>query len=222
MNVHTIPLKSYSKGHNVYWLGGSPCAGKTTVAQAIAHRLGWDVYHCDEHYSTHLKQATPEAHPIFYQLSHLQGDALWLRPVAEQIRTEIAYCAEQFTFALADLQKRLDTQQRPLLFEGVPALPHLLTPLLPTPNHAFYLIPTEPFQRHHYAQREWVKGVVATASNPNQAFDNWMARDAGFARWLQAEITHHQLPWLSVNGTRTINDTVNYIINHFTHPYASS
>lgn len=156
-----------------------------------------------------------QAQPTFAHISRLQGDALWLRPIPEQITTEIRFCADEFTLVLEDLQKIMVQEKRPLLFEGTPALPQLLKPLLPTLHHAFWLIPTEAFQRDYYARRPWIHSVLATTSDPQRAFEHWMARDAGFARWLETQLQIHQLPWLSVDGATSIDETVEQVARHF-------
>ncbi len=199
----------------IFWLAGSPCAGKTTLSQIIADHFKWTIYHCDEWFDRHRQRSTPEYQPTLYHVSRLQGDDLWLRPVAKQIRTEIDFCVEEFDFVLhdlAELQKQSDT---PILFEGTPAVPHVLKPLLPGHYHALWLVPTEHFQRHYYAQRPWIHGYLNQTSAPERAFDNWMARDAGFARWLEHEVAAHHLAWINVDGSLTIEQTAALIIEHF-------
>ena len=44
------------------------------------------------------------------------------------------------------------------------------------------MIPTESFQRQHYSQREWRHDVLRKTSDPERAWENWMARDAYFGR----------------------------------------
>jgi hypothetical protein len=195
----------------IYWLSGSPCGGKTTIANLLAERFDWDIYHCDDYFGEHRERSTPQDHPTFFHLSRLRGDALWLRPVPEQIRTEIQFCADQFKMVVTDLQIRLEANERPIIFEGAAALPHLLAPLLESPHHAFWLIPTESFQLHHYPQRPWIHEVLAETSEPERAFANWMARDVGFARWLEGQVAEYDMPWLSVDGSLTIEETAEHI-----------
>lgn len=214
-NLMALHQRTY--WHRIYWLNGSPCAGKSTVASAVAERLGWRVYHCDDHDQAHRQRATPARHPTFHDIAQLQGDALWLRPVAEQLETEIRYHGEQFTLVLEDLLRLAAEDERPVLCEGSAGLPHLLQPILPDRHHAFWLIPTEPFQRHHYAQRPWVAGVLSGTSDPQRAFDNWMQRDAGFARWLEEQVSNYTMSWLSVDGSMTVEETVERVVYHFQH-----
>jgi adenylylsulfate kinase-like enzyme len=53
----------------VYWLGGSPCAGKTTIAAIIAQEHSWQVYHLDRYIDSYLQHrrlndGMMDAHPI--------------------------------------------------------------------------------------------------------------------------------------------------------------
>ncbi len=211
----TVANSSIALYRDIYWIGGSPCAGKTSVATILGARFGWSVYHCDDWFERHRLRATVEVQPTFHALSRLSGDALWLRPVADQIESEIPFCAEEFALVLEDLRDLVPATSQPLLFEGTAALPHLLHPLLAHPSRAVWLIPTVAFQRQHYRQRPWVQGVLASTSDPAVAFDNWMARDAGFARWLEAQATQYHLPWFSVDGSISLDAMADLVATHF-------
>ncbi len=199
----------------VYWLCGSPCAGKTTISQMLATRFGWQIYACDDWFGDHRARSTPAEHPTFHRVAHLRGDALWLRPVAEQIATQVPFFEDQFKLVLADLATLLQQTTQPILFEGAAALPHQLKSRIPNKRHAFWLIPTERFQLHYYAQRPWIHAVLAETSAPQQTFANWMGRDAGLARWLEAQLVEHALPGLIVDGALTIAETCAFVAAHF-------
>ena len=48
---------------HVYWIGGSPCAGKSTVADMLGERYGVHVYHVDDHAEDHSARATATDQP---------------------------------------------------------------------------------------------------------------------------------------------------------------
>ncbi|MBA3823028.1 MAG: hypothetical protein H0X24_03865 [Ktedonobacterales bacterium] len=194
----------------IYWLGGSPCAGKSTVAQIIAARQGWDIYACDAAYQRHVDAADPRSAPLLFTVGHLRDDALWLRPVAEQTATAIGMYCEEFAAILADVATRPGTE--PLLVEGAALLPELVAPLLGTHHRAAWLVPTPAFQRHHYAQRDWARALVATCSDPPQAFANWMARDIGFAAYVTRTAQTCQVPLHSVDGSAPVSDSVAWVL----------
>ena len=49
----------------VYWVSGTACSGKTTVASALATKHGLGFYNADEMYEQHLKLAVPVAEQPF-------------------------------------------------------------------------------------------------------------------------------------------------------------
>lgn len=44
---------------HVWWVGGSPCAGKSTLAAILARRHGLALYRCDEALAAHLRRGGP-------------------------------------------------------------------------------------------------------------------------------------------------------------------
>jgi hypothetical protein len=139
-------------GH-IYWLGGSPCAGKSSIAAEIAAKMGWDYYKCDDYVNKHIASSSPITAPTVHELHRLPCDDLWMRPLDVQLRTEIAYCAELFPLILDDLVRLPAT--RPILAEGCTLLPHLVAPLLSANRRAIWLAPTPAFrfQPHSLIQR---------------------------------------------------------------------
>ncbi len=197
-------------GRAIYWLGGSPCAGKSTVARMIAGRYGWDVYSCDAAYQRHADEADARVSPTLALVGHLRDNALWLRPVAEQTATEIAMYREEFAAILADIAAQ--PGPRPLLVEGAALLPECVAAVPGAQGHGAWLVPTPAFQRHHYAQRGWPSVVVAGCSDPQTAFANWMARDIGFAAYVAETAHRRDLPVLSVDGAEPLAASLAWVL----------
>jgi uridine kinase len=198
---------------NVYWIGGSPCSGKSSIAAILVERFGWQYYKCDDYFDTHLQQATPEKQPHFYRIGQMSWDDIWMRSVAEQVADEIAIYHEQFSMILADLQAM--PTDKPILAEGAALLPDLVAPLLPNPNQAIFIVPTETFQKTTYAQRDWIDGILAQCRDPERAFANWMNRDVGFGQWVVDTAVAHNLSTLIVNGQQTITQNAARVASHF-------
>jgi adenylate kinase family enzyme len=198
----------------IYWIAGSACAGKSTIATSLANELDWNIYHADAWTDDHRKRATPESHPTFCKISYVTGDNLWLRPLEEQIATETLFYDEEFDLVKEDLCQELQKDKRPIIFDGFVS-PHILKPLLPSIIRAFYLIPTEQFQLEYYPQRSWIHEVLAKTSDKELAWQNWMQRDLAYARWLQNEVQKYEMPWLSVDGSKTIPETVKFLKDHY-------
>lgn len=198
---------------HVYWLGGSPCAGKSTVGEILAQRYDLRFYRVDEQYDEHFLRGVTSEFPTFSLLNRLEGDALWMRPVDEQIQTEISYCADEFTFIIEDLLALPTTKS--ILAEGTSLLPGHTVKLLNKKQRALWLIPTPEFQRYHYSQRPWIHSVLKSCTNPRQAFLNWMARDEGFARWVEKETKALWLTCIINDGRLTPQELAEKVARHF-------
>ncbi|MCB0063601.1 MAG: hypothetical protein KDE19_15870 [Caldilineaceae bacterium] len=193
----------------LYWLGGSPCSGKSTIAELLADRYNLHYYNCDHAFARHQQASDPAAHPTLHRLATLSSDEIWLVPVTEQVEREIAIYREEFSLIVADLEA-LPTE-RPILAEGAALLPELIAQSPASSGRSAWVVPTSAFQQHHYAQRTWVADVLKTCSDPDQAFANWMARDITFATYVTQTAEQLGLPVLQVDGTHTVVDNAAWV-----------
>jgi hypothetical protein len=199
---------------HVYWIGGSPCSGKSSIARILTERYGMATYNCDVAYFRHQKQLDPNRHPTFFKLSLLNWNELWGRPIAVQIQEEILLYHEQFGLILEDLLAMPTTT--PILAEGAALLPDLVLPLLPAIYQAIWILPTESFQRQMYPNRgQWVHDILTQCVNPEVAFQNWMDRDVGFGQWVLDRCSAKGLPYLQVNGRLSIAENAEIVRQQF-------
>ena len=194
---------------HIYWLGGSPCAGKSTIAEMLANRYNLHYFNCDHAFARHQQQSNPSDQPTLYGLGERTCDEIWLVPVAEQVARVIAIYEEEFPLILADLQA-LSTNQ-PILAEGAALMPRLVARQSAWCNQAVWVVPTPTFQQHHYAQRPWIRDVLKECSDPAQAFANWMQRDETFADYIATTATRHDLSLLQVDGTQTVAQNAHWV-----------
>ncbi len=197
---------------HVYWLGGSPCSGKSSIADLLAAKHGMGVYRCDDAYFRHQTVISSEAQPVFSRLAHASCDELWMRPVAQQVRDELALYREEFPLILADLTAR--PRSRPLIAEGAALLPELLAGL-GVARRAIWVVPTAAFQQTHYARRDWRHDVLRDCTDRDRAWRNWMARDVGFARRVARDARERGFRVLVVDGSRSLDDTAFTVEQHY-------
>lgn len=202
--------------NHIYFIGGSPCAGKTTIAQDLAARHGFTSYSCDNAWERHAALADPVHTPILHHLTHLDCDGLWLRPIPEQVEQELAVYREEFALILHDLHQL--PNDKPILAEGCALLPDLLVEHGIPAHRSIWIVPTPEFQLHHYAQRDWISNVVATCTSPDQAWQNWMARDIAFAREVTRQAHQHHRRVITVDGTAPLEATSTQVATHFALP----
>lgn len=197
----------------MFWLGGSPCAGKTSISEVLASRFDLDVYRVDEAFEVHAQNFDPDLHPTLTKWRVSSWNQRWMQPIETLVQDVIACYREHFTLILADILSM--PKDRPLLVEGTALLPRQVAAVLAERHRAIWVVPTANFQAEHYARRDWVHGVLEQCDDREAAFHNWMERDAGFARWLMAEVNALGLELLQVDGKQTLEENAEAIVSHF-------
>ena len=99
--------------------------------------------------------------------------------------------------------------------EGAALLPALLAEQEVPPARAIWIVPEESFQRTQYARREWRHDVLRTCSDPEQGWENWMARDAGFACRVAAGAVGLGYRVVLVDGSRSVDEIYAEVVRHF-------
>jgi 2-phosphoglycerate kinase len=198
---------------NVFWLGGSPCAGKSSISEALANRFKGGVYHIDEAFEIHRQNLNPAHQPTLTRWLASSWNERWMQPIESLLEEVIACYREQFDLILEDILAI--TPDSSLLVEGSALLPRLVADILTNRNHAIWVIPTADFQRKFYSARAWARGIVAQCENPEAAFQNWMDRDIRFAKWIEADVNALDLELFKIDGSRTIAESVEEVAHHF-------
>jgi uridine kinase len=198
---------------NVLWIGGSPCSGKSSVAEQLAEIYNLNLYRVDDHYGEHIEQINPVRQPTMALLTQMSWDDLWMRPVELQVETALAFYGEIFEIILADLKKI--KPKSGIIVEGVALLPSNLAKIsIPTEN-AFFMVPTSEFQLEHYSKRPWIQDILAETSDPKQAFANWMARDVRFGELVVEEAAACGYTSMVVDGSASLEENIAEVSSHF-------
>jgi 2-phosphoglycerate kinase len=132
---------------HVFWIGGSPCSGKSSIAEMLASRYGLAAYRCDDAFFEHAKRVDPITQPMFHRIANMTWNEIWMRPVDVQIAEEMTCYREEFEMIVADLLAY--PKSRPVIAEGAALLPDCVSDLLPDRRRAMWVVPTEAFQRAH-------------------------------------------------------------------------
>jgi hypothetical protein len=199
---------------HVLWMGGSPCSGKSSITQLLAGKYGLRTYHCDEAFTEHQQRITIHKQPMLHKWTHTVWAELWMQPLDVLVEETIACYQEHFQLVVADLL--LLPHSDPILVEGTCLLPSSVSPLLLRKEHAIWIVPTETFQVAHYPDRgAWVEAILSECADPEEAFQNWMDRDAGFARWVLSKTNELGLKTVQVDGKRTIAENARLVADFF-------
>ena len=200
-------------GAPIYWIGGSSCGGKSTLARRLADEYGLALYSCDEHYEGHLGRIADRAPSAMLAVSRMKAEEIfYTRSVSEQLATYLDVLQEDFHHVRNDLAAFGDG---PVVVEGNQLLPWLVGPLLREQDRAIWVIPTEDFQREQYAARDWIHGILRETSSAEVSFNNWMTRDALFADRVRAEARERGLQVVEVDGSRTLEENYAEVLVRF-------
>jgi uridine kinase len=190
----------------IYWIGGSPCSGKSTIAELLTTKYDLIYYKCDEVYQNHIERCKANIHPTMNKIKGLSVNDIFSRPLEQQINDTIMFYKEEFGMFLEDIAK-IDSS-KPLLIEGAALLPEVVFQHLRNFNHGIWLIPTADFQIEQYSKRDWIHSILDECQDPNQSFVNWMNRDIQFAGFIKNEVQSRGLKLIEVGGGTSIEDNL--------------
>ncbi|MGC4765097.1 hypothetical protein ACLQ20_19805 [Micromonospora sp. DT46] len=171
---------------NVFWIGGGPASGKSTIARRLANRYGLHLYATDDVMGDHADRVTAEEAPCLDRFKAMDMDERWLTRSPEiMLDTFHWFHGEAFHLIVDDLLS-LPTGTR-VVAEGFRLLPHLVKPLLAEVDRAVWLLPTADFRDAALAQRGSTWQIPAKTSDPERARQNLSERDRLFTERLIVE-----------------------------------
>lgn len=192
----------------IYYIGGSPCSGKSTVTEALAAQYGLTYFKVDDYLEDFISHGAEAGLPVCRHIRHMSADEPWLRPPQVQCREEFDFYAEIAPF----VAEKLSSLTAPrVIAEGAAFLPCLMKDAA----HYIVITPSREFQLSRYRQRPWVPHVLRECSDKAQAFANWMERDALFAEEVRRQCTQLHLPHLLTDGSVSPEGRLKQVAAHF-------
>lgn len=201
---------------HVYWIGGAPCAGKSTIARRISESHGFHLYSTDTAMADHARRSTPESCPLLHKFMSMRMDERWVnRSPRTMLETFPWFQGEAFDMIVEDLLQ-LPEETR-VIVEGFRLLPDLVKPLHPAPDHAVWLFPTPQFRKATMEKRRWpADGFLSKTSDPGKALQNLLKRDRMFTSLLRSKVRQSALPLIDVRTTTTEQGLLAQIAKIFT------
>jgi cytidylate kinase len=211
--IDTATLREHLR--NVYWIGGGSCAGKSTIARRLADQHGLRLYATDDVMAEHACRSKPEGCPLLHQFIAMDMDDRWVkRSPTTMHETFHWFRGEAFDMIIEDLL-RIPTDFR-VIVEGFRVLPRLVKPLLPSSDHAVWLLPSPEFRQATIERRGgWTSGFLAKTSDPKRALQNLLERDRMFTDRLRKEVADLQLCAIQVDNAMAEDDTANLVAKMF-------
>lgn len=190
------------KHMNTYWIGGSPCCGKSSISERLVESFGFHYYKCDDNLERYLEVASKRNKKVSLKLKRSSIDEIFLRPVYEQVDDEITFYKEVFEQIIEDI-KGLDNTQN-VVIEGAALLPSCINALGISDSNYVCIVPTAEFQIEKYAERKWVDHYLRESKDKKRAYDNWMRRDVEFAKIVREDALDLGYKTIIVDGSESI------------------
>jgi 2-phosphoglycerate kinase len=106
-------------------------------------------------------------------------------------------------------------KNRHCIVEGTALLPDLINELKINKDRVVYIVPTKDFQVLHYSKRQFARDILIQCESPNDAFENWMERDARFAHIIFDEANKLGMKAFRVDGNSSLEEMVTKVEEHF-------
>lgn len=202
-------LKCQSK--DIYYIGGSPCSGKSTIAAMLAEKYGLYYFKVDDFLEDYLKKGKLTGKPICTEQSNMTSEQLWMRAPETQNREELQLYKEIFGFIMADIS---DINSA-IITEGASYLPELMCEIGVDKRHYINITPSFDFQYAQYKERPYVPHVLKDCNDKAKAFDNWMKRDALFAEYVRNQSCELGYKTLLIDGTISCDEVFQIVCQEF-------
>lgn len=206
---------------HVLWIGGSPCAGKSTIGHARIY-VFLD-YHLDPRFRNHMARRLAAGDPALDAFLKMNMDQRWLERSVEALVQEVLESRTiECHLVIEDLLAM--PNEWFIIAEGN-FFPECLAPYLSSPHQAIWLVPTDAFceqirrQRDaEQAKRRERHGVANESSDPERRLRNLIDRDCHLAHYVKQQAEKLHLPVYEVDGSNTLDEVMALVEKHF-EPY---
>lgn len=89
----------------IYYIGGSPCAGKSTVAEILSQKYDLYYFKVDDFLDSYTKSGALKGYPICKKTVELNAEQIWMRDPSLQCREEFQFYEEIFEYIVSDLNQ---------------------------------------------------------------------------------------------------------------------
>lgn len=182
----------------VLFIGGSPCSGKSTVAERISEEYGAYYFKVDDFLDEFTARAADRGYPVCKKIMAMTPEEIWMRDPSVQCEEEFLIYQE-ISELVSEYLKNIDADF--IITEGAAYTPEVMGEY--KAKEYIAIIPAPDFQITHYKEREWVPYVLEGCSDRQRAFDNWMQRDILFAERVKAECEEKKIPCITNDGRIT-------------------
>ena len=183
---------------HVLWIGGASGAGKTTIASRLARRHGLRWYNADWKTWAHRDRALGEGNPAAIRWEAMTVEERWEQTSPEEKR-ELFLHRDRGPMVVDDLR---ELPESPLIVAEGSTLPaSVVSSGIAEPARALWLLPTEAFREARFERLEM-------PTEGRQYFGL-------MAETIESDVSEHGTPSLTVDGSRSLDETVDVVEHTF-------
>lgn len=90
---------------NTYYIGGSPCSGKSTIAEILSAKYNLYYFKVDDFLDKYTRIGAQKGYEICKKQDSMNAEEIWMREPSLQCREEFIFYKEIFEFVLEDLRQ---------------------------------------------------------------------------------------------------------------------
>lgn len=199
--------------NTIYYIGGSPCSGKTTIAEALAEKYNLQYLKIDDFLDDFTALGAAEGQPICQMWAESTAEELWMCDPEVLCAEEIQYYKEIDKFIINKLNSI--NNKNGIITEGTAWTPELINKLKINKNNYISITPSPEFQVIQFKQREWVRYALEGCRDQIGAFTNWMGRDILFAEEIQKQCKELGFESLINDGSVPVEELIKKVEKHF-------
>lgn len=169
MRIPCSVLRAYL--HDVLWIGGAACGGKSTLTNVLAEKHGFQAYHPEDDYDRHRAVACEKDYPLMVR-PFAGWEAFFGRSPNEYASWIMNLDRELFPMVVLDAVRM--SASGPVVVDCHSLMPELVESVS-SPERVVFLFADEPTIRSDFFAREDKQGVlraIQTVSDPEAAKAN--------------------------------------------------
>lgn len=197
----------------IYYIGGSPCSGKSTVSEAMSHKYDLHYFKVDDFLDEYTIKGAASGKPLCMKVKNMTSEDIWMREPEIQALEELQFYHEIFEFIIEDINNL--SNQNGIITEGAAFLPYLMKNHNIDNKYYINITPTPEFQIFHYKQRPWISHVLEGCNDKEKAFMNWMNRDILFADAVRKQCEEIGYQYFITDGTSSTEELFKHVCLHF-------
>lgn len=189
--------------NTIYWIGGAPCCGKSTVADMLVSEFGFRYYKVDNHLDRYLDIGAKKGNKLLKAMKRRDREQTWLgNDIATMVQEEFGYYKYAQKIIDGDLKRQFGGKK--VVVEGAAILPEYIKSKGVLEDRYVCMVPTRSFQNKAFENRPWLTRYLGGTTDPDKALSNWLERDAQFAQIVRDEAIENEQNLIIVDGNEPI------------------